>query len=137
MDLAVDGHSLKLFRKMQAGDGRHGGHCLSNIDGKIAYSLQIVVDFQHGGRSPQVRSDRLVQSQNLQTIFFNLHFPLIDFRVGPHDFAGEIGLTLHQRDTSLGDHLLDDGRQGQQFAFHRFEVAFQVLTHATLKRPVI
>ena len=79
---------LELFRN---GNRRQLGQvesALGNILGHVRHALQVGIDLQSRGNAAQIDGHRLMQSQDLQTLLFNMVLLLIDLGVSVDHLLG-------------------------------------------------
>ena len=74
------GHALKLLRNGHERRPRQVNGPLGDVLGQVAHALQVGVDLQGGGDAAQVDGHRLVQGQDLQALFLDVVFLLVDLR---------------------------------------------------------
>ena len=96
---------------------------LGDVDGEIAHSLQVVVDLHDTNHKTKIRGHGLVQGENLQALFFDLHFLLINGEVQFMDTGRKFCISL----LKCGDRLVGDffhqTAHIEQLAFDGFKVS--------------
>jgi hypothetical protein len=105
---------------------------LGDAHGQVGDPLQVGVDLEHRGNSPQVHRHRLMEGKHFEALFLDMHLMLVDVGVGRDDLIRQAIAPLVQGLGRLVDHVLDHRRNPQQLLVDGLNVALQMSAHACI-----
>ena len=109
---------------------------LRDVDGVIAHPLEIIRDLEGGDDHPEVAGHRLLEREQVDPLFLDLHLHVVDHVVAGDDLVRLAAVTLEQRVHGQAERGFGLARHGEEedleVAQLLVEVPVQVAGHPNL-----
>ena len=111
--------------------GEEGG-ALGDVDGQVANAFEVAVDLEDGDDETEVGGDGLIEGEDLEAVFFDLDFHLVELDIVVNDAAGELLVAAFEGAGGVADGLLGQGAEGEDFLLELLDFSEQMGGHIAI-----
>ncbi len=123
------GHALEFVGNRDVRRLRQLNGTFGNILRQVGHAFQFGVDLERGRDAAQIDGHRLMQSEDLQTLFLDVVLFLVNHGIPDDYLLRQHDVAFLERADGLVDRFFHRGREHEQVALQIVEVSFQVFRH--------